>query len=74
VDLGDQVAAVAVGAAAVAAAAVAPRDVSVVAALVQEIIVNNPVLDLVVVMGPLDLVVTEVNKIATRILLILIEN
>lgn len=39
----------------------APKDDSAAAVLVQEIIVNNPVLDLVVVMDLLDLAVMEVN-------------
>lgn len=37
------------------------KDVSAAVVLVQEIIVNNPVLDLVVVTDPLDLAVMEVN-------------
>lgn len=49
-------------AAAAAVAVAAPKDASVVVALVQEIIVNSPVLALVVVMDHLDLVVTEVNE------------
>lgn len=39
----------------------AREDDSAAVDLAQEIIVNNPVLDLVVVTDPLDLAVTEVN-------------